>query len=148
MWKSSSYEREVQFFETFWEKKGSFLWVTLETRKVQFLESYFLKKRFNSLSHVRKKSSTLWVKFEKCSTLWVILKKKVQLFESCKKQLIWKRGSLLWDILENKKGSILCVVKNSIFWVIEKSVLCEILKKTFNYLSHFLFKKNRVIFEN
>ena len=124
MYKNSSHEREVKFFETFWEetfqffeshwktRKTSTLWVILKKRsikrgsiqesshiswkQVQFRESY--KKKFNTLSHIREKSWILWVVLENFNALSRIKKKN----SMSKKKVIFKKktSSILWVVLK------------------------------------------------
>ena len=88
----------IQFFESHWKKFNP--WVKL--KKVHFLEFNFLKKKkgsilevtfkkkFNSLSHIQKKSSILGVTFQKVQ-LFESHSKKIQFFESYTKhvQFFW-----------------------------------------------------------
>ena len=134
--------KKVQFFESFCEE-GSILWVMLR------------KKGFNSLSHIPKKSSILWVVFKKNSTLWVTLKKSSTLW------VMLKKGSILYVVFEvfnsfsriQKKCSILWAMlrkKSSILWVILRksgSTLRVIFKKKSSIL-RVIFKKKIQFFES
>ena len=142
----SPFVKRVQFCESNFGNPVHFLWVML--KKVQICEFFFffekkktnIDKKFNSWSHIQKKSgSILWVIFKKhsilcviffkssistlshviCSILWVILKRKVQFCESCSKQ-----GQSLSDIVEKglkikKKSNPFSYIgkKGSILWV-------------------------------
>ena len=113
---SLSYEK-VQFCESY-------------SRKVQIFESY--SKRFNSMSHVKKKGSITmshvgkkgsipWVTWKNGSVLWVMFffffkKKKAQFFELAKLsfynlidifrksilRVVFQKSSILWDISKRK----------------------------------------------
>ena len=117
----------VQFFESYFSKRCSILWVFFP--KVQSFESLLKKKQKGSIlwvifpdritfkkmgsismSHVEKRVQFLWVMLKKGSIsmshvekrvqfLWVMLKKGFNFYESC-----WKKGSILWVVL--LKGSI------------------------------------------
>ena len=108
-------KKSVQFFEWFFKRFNSF-------------ESYFRRKRFNSLSHIWK---------EKDSILWVILKN--QFFQS-----YWKTSFRVNFWKKRWFNSLSHVKKKVQFWVKfrkrEGSILWVFffLKNT-NYLSHILF---------
>ena len=102
-------ELSILWVILFFLKKKTILRVMLE--KVQFIES--CSKRFNSLSHTRKK-----VQFFEFFFFW----KRVQFFMS----------SILWVILQKEEGSILSdTLKKTILWVTfkEGSILWVRLKK-------------------
>ena len=133
----SHIHKRVQFFESN-SKKGSILSVIFLKKGFNSWRSYFWKKegsslwvmfkrRFNSLSHV-KKGSLLWV-MKKSSIIWVrflIFSKKINYFGSIL-WVIWEgckeKGSVLWVSHIFKKGSILRVTSK------EKVQLCESFKK-------------------
>ena len=145
-------EKKVQFFEfceAYFIRKNSlscnsekFLWVMFKkgfnsschlVKRVQFFESpseecsilwvKFLKIRFNSLSHIPKKSSILWVVF----------KKNVQFFEIRK----------VFNWVSEKMGSILCVMKKKkkvqFFWVTKRVQFLSHIRKRFNSSSQKIF---------
>ena len=91
-------QKRVQFFESYQKKEfnsfSSILWVKFHSVS---------KKRFNSVSHIQKKSSILWVKFKKL-ILWVIFWKKFISWSQ-----IWKMGPILFVIFE-QMGPILFVI--------------------------------------
>ena len=109
----SHLEKEVQFFESYSRKerfksashnqemRSSNLRVILKKR-VQFFESYW-ERGFNSLSHIEKEGSILWVTFKKkFNSFDSYRSKNVQFSES------YFLNSILWVIL--KRGSILWVI--------------------------------------
>ena len=106
------------------KKKGSILLSHIWQKMVQFCESCFKRVQFfksywkkdaNSVSHLFKKGSFLWLIFQKgYSVLWVILT-KIQLCESYWKRFI-KRGSTLWVIFEKGFYSLRYTQKGSIHW--------------------------------
>ena len=102
------------------KKEGSILWVMVKKRRFNSL-SHGKKKGSISLSHVEKKGSILWVRLKNGSLLRVMLKKE---FNSLCPFV--RKGSILWDILRSRFDSLshFCNKKNgSILWVIfEKKV--------------------------
>ena len=139
--------KRIQFFASYSKKKDSILCVIFHSlRHIQNKGSILcviLEKQGHFFESWKKVGSTLLSQFEK--NLCVILK-KIYFFESCKRKLKWKRGSILWDILRKQRVSILCQMKKNFMSLshIEKrfikrvSILWVILKK-FNYLT--LFEK-------
>ena len=138
-------KKKVQFFASYSRKKeGSILWVIMKKSSILsviFTKGSILwvifseKKRFNSLSHVKKvqfcesswKESIFEHMFKKKeSILWVICCKKFQFFESFDffKKNLWIIFEKLWVIL----------TKGSILWIISKT-------KKFNSLESYLKKK-------
>ena len=139
-------------------KKGSILWLTFQ--KVQFFESW--KKKFNSLSHVKRRfnslsqSSILWIKMKKSSVHWVIFKKRpvlwvvfpascsrrdVQFSASCSRKKVFNslshiclKGRRFNSLSNTQKGSILCVTLKKVKFF--ESVFFFWRGKGFNSLSH------------
>ena len=125
--------QRVQSFESLLKKKISNFLSLFFWHKVQLFESFFFFSDFVSLSHIRQKSSILWVNkiFEKKSSiicgkdekvsilcgekekgfnsLHHIQRKRFQFSASYSK----KKVLILWDILRKTKSSILW----AILWV-------------------------------
>ena len=166
MYKNSSHEREVQFFETFWEETFQFFESHWKTRKVQFFESerktstlwVILKKRFI------KRGSIRWVKsyFLKKSSIQRVIQKKVQYFESYQRKKVessesYWRISILWVVFKKKVQCPKKVIFKKVqfcesYWkkiqfcesysyFKKKSILRVTVKKRINSLSHFFLKK-------
>ena len=141
----------------FFCQKNSILWVISETKRFNSL-SHQRKRRFNSLSHKRK-----------CSILWVVFKKWVQFCESCWKEgfnsvsHVKKKFNSVSHIFPKKKNSVTHVLnslshfskkKSSILWLThihffesywkEGSLSWVILRKKFNSLRH-IFQKGSIL---
>ena len=147
-------KKKVQFFESYWENKGSIIWVIFNSlshiekkinpwvklKKVHFLESHFFfskkklflesrsKKKFNSLSHIQKR-----VQF-----FAPYSRKRVQFLPSYSKEksvqvfwVIWKEGSILWVIF--KKVQRVQLFESS--WK-KGSIHLRLFLKRFNPLRH------------
>ena len=89
---------KIQFFESYFAK-GSILWVIFQ--KEFNSVSHIRKNRFNLLSHIRKKSSILWVLFKKVLLFEPIFLLMVQFSETH-----FKKNSILWLIFQKEFNSL------------------------------------------
>ena len=112
--------KSSEFFQSYW-------------KKVQFCGSYS-RKRFKSLRRIEKKVqffASFLTKFV-LNSLSHILEIRFNFFD-------WlKKNSILWVMLENKKGSILRVI-------LKRGVRFCGWKEGFNSVSLFRFKKNLIL---
>ena len=85
------------------QKRGSILWVIFKKKKVQPFWVKFKKKRFDSLSRIKKKKVQFFdFFFLKKKNLGLVLKKKVKFFESCKNSS-YEREVLFFETYQRKK---------------------------------------------
>ena len=97
-----TWRNALNFFPVF---RKEFIESHRKTRKVQFFESYFLIKCFNSLRHMKEKGVHFFASYSK---------KRVQFFAS-----YWKKKGATLCVFEKKKDwNLWLTFKNSILWVI------------------------------
>ena len=119
----------------------------MQKKNVQFVESYWKKRRFDSLSHIWKKVQFFESHLSKeGSILWVILRKRFYSLNHIQKKGQFfasdlEKSSLLWVMFKKKTHFFesYSQKKSSILWVKfikEGSLLWVILKRRFKYLNH------------